>query len=96
VLSPGDDGFPPHVPLDMTVHILFGSSRFGSFDSYALIPPGVLSVEDDGFLLHVPLDDKQSLIVSGIQDFGESALLCTQRIKACALYLDRMSIDTLC
>jgi hypothetical protein len=38
VLSPGYNGFPPRIPLDLMVQVLFGSSGFRSFNSYALVP----------------------------------------------------------
>jgi hypothetical protein len=39
---------------------------------------------------------KGFLITLGLWDFGKSALLCTKRVKACALYLDQMTVDPLC
>jgi hypothetical protein len=44
----------------------------------------------------VLLDDEQSLITSGLRDFGKFSLLCTQRVKARSLYLDHMTVDPLC
>jgi hypothetical protein len=43
VISPKDNGFLPHVPLDLKVQIHFISSGFRSFNSFTLIPLVVLS-----------------------------------------------------
>lgn len=54
VLSPGYNGFPPPVPLDLTVRVLFGSLRVST--PAHLFLSGVISLEYNGFPPRVPLD----------------------------------------
>jgi hypothetical protein len=83
------------LPLDLMASICFSSLGFGSFNSCALIPPGVLSPEVSNLLPPAPLGNGQSMSASKLWYFSKSSLLCTQRIKAHALYLDQMTVDPL-
>jgi hypothetical protein len=84
------------ISLDLTTSIHFGSSGFISFNSCALVPPRVLSPENSYLSPPIALDDGWSLFTSGLQDFENSTLLCTQGLSLVHLTLDPTVVGPPC
>jgi hypothetical protein len=82
--------------LDLTTSIFFRSLGFKSFNSCALVPPGVISPKKSDLSPPVALDDGRSLFTSKIWDFDESTLLHTQELSLVYLPSDPLVVGPLC